>query len=95
MNVNVRPSKRPKVGQVSDWVTVFTTDMEYDWRGLYGGVVIVQRGNPFPDFYKVRYKMGYDTKWQQKLFYGEMAYHKVVSYVADLGFRTIYSATLY
>lgn len=93
--MNRYPSKRPSVKSVQEWHTVFTDTMDYDWRGLGGGTVIVQTGYPFPDFYKVRYKMGYDTKWQQKLFYGEMAYHKVVSYVADLGFRTIYSATLY
>lgn len=89
------PSKRPSVKQVTEWYTVFTDTMDYDWRGLGGGTVIVQNGYPFPDFYKVRYKMGNDTKWQQKLFYGEMAYSNVVRLVSDLGFRTIYSATLY
>jgi len=93
--VNRYPSKRPKVGQVEEWNTVYIGEIENDWRGAYGGTCIVQVGYPFPDFYKVRTLMGQDKKWGQKLFYGETAYHKVVNYVADLGFRTIYSATLY
>lgn len=90
--MNTRPSKRPSVNLVKTWDTVFHETMEHDWRGLYGGTVIVQEGYPFPDFYKVRYKMGTDTKWSQKLFYGESAYHKVLNFVSDLGFRSVYAS---
>lgn len=87
--MNRYPSKRPSVKSVDEWVTVYTETMEHDWRGLYGGTVIVQEGRPFPDFYKVRYLMGKDTKWQQKLFYGETSFHKMRMFVYDLGFRDV------
>jgi hypothetical protein len=85
-----RPSKRPSVKQVSEWDTIFTDEIEEDWRGMYGGSVIVQNGRPFPDFYKVKYKMGKDTKWQQKLFYGETAWSDTERFVTDLGFHDFY-----
>jgi hypothetical protein len=84
-----RPSKRPSVKQVSEWDTIFADEIEVDWRGMYGGSVIVQNGRPFPDFYKVKYKMGKDTKWQQKLFYGETAWSDTERFVYDLGFRDV------
>lgn len=90
-----RPSKRPSVNKVEVWDTLYNETMDYDWRGLGGGTVIVQVGYPFPDFYKVRYKMGNDTKWSQKLFYGETAYYKVRNFVYDLGFRDIVGVPLY
>lgn len=94
--MNRYPSKRPSVKQVTEWNTVFIDEIENDWRGMYGGTCIVQVGYPFPDFYKVVTHMGkIPTTKTTKYFYGETAYHKVVNYVADLGFRTIYSATLY
>jgi len=37
----------------------------------------------------VRYKMGKDSKWQQKLFYGETAWNDTERYVYDLGFRDV------
>ena len=87
--MNTRPSKRPSVNQVSEWDTIYTKEIENDWRGLYGGIVIVSAGYPFPDFYKVRYKMGTDTKWHQKLFYGERAWNQTEMFVYDLGFRDV------
>lgn len=92
--MNRYPSKRPSVKQVTEWNTVFTDTMDYDWRGLGGGTVIVQNGYPFPDFYKVRYKMGNDTKWSQKLFYGESAHNQVRMFVYDLGFRDVLTYSL-
>ena len=88
-----RPSKRPSVNAVKTWYTVFEDQIDADWRGLRGSVVIVQEGYPYPDFYKVRHKMGTDTKWTQKLFYGESAYYSVQRYVSDLGFLSVYASS--
>ena len=84
-----RPSKRPKVSQVSEWHTIFADEIENDWRGYFGGSVIVQNGRPFPDFYKVKYKIGKDAKWKSKLFYGESAHHEVERFVYDMGFTKV------
>lgn len=84
-----RPSTRPKVSQVKEWDTIYTEDMENDWRGLYGGSVIVQLGFPFPDFYRVITNMGKPNVKTSKLFYGESAHIQVEVYVYDLGFRSV------
>ena len=84
-----RPSTRPKVSQVKEWDTIYTEDMENDWRGLYGGSVIVQLGFPFPDFYRVITNMGKPNVKTSKLFYGESAHNQVEMYVYDLGFRNV------
>jgi hypothetical protein len=87
-----RPSKRPKVSQVHEWRTVHVEDMDNDWRGLYGGTVIVQVGYPFPDFYRVITHLGKPPVKKSKLFYGESAYHNVVRYVSDFGFPKIHNS---
>lgn len=87
-----RPSKRPKVGQVKEWRTVYTEDMEYDRLGLGGGTVIVELGYPFWDFYRVITYMGFHKVKKSKLFYGESAHHQVRMYVYDLGFRDCLSS---
>ena len=93
--MNRYPSKRPKVGQVSEWNTVYIGEIENDWRGAYGGTAIVYVGYPFPDFYKVVTHMGQMPAVKtSKLFYGESAHHKVRSYLYDLGFRDAAYATL-
>ena len=84
-----RPSKRPSVKSVKEWDTIYTEDMENDWRGLYGGSVIVQLGFPFPDFYRVITNMGKPNVKTSKLFYGESAHNQVEMYVYDLGFRNL------
>jgi len=84
-----RPSKRPSVKQVSEWKTIYSEDMEYDWRGLYGGTVIVQRGYPFPDFYRVITHMGKPSVKKSKLFYGESAWNQTEMFVYDLGFTNV------
>jgi len=89
--IDLRPSKRPKVSEVSYWHTVFYKDMEYDRRGLGGGSVIVQNGEPYPDYYKVIFYPAHGKRIS-KLFYGESAYFDVVRYVNDLGFPEIHSA---
>ncbi len=85
-----RPSKRPSVKSVKEWDTIYTEDMENDWRGLYGGSVVVQRGEPFYDFYRVIANMGKPNVKTSKLFYGESAHFDVVRYVEDLGFRNVW-----
>ena len=50
--------QRPKVGEVSKWETIFVAEMLHDSRGLHGGIVYIQRGLPFQDYYKVISRMG-------------------------------------
>ena len=90
--MNRYPSKRPKVGQVEKWETVYIGEIENDWRGAYGGTAILERGYPFPDFYRVKTAMGrMPTLKTSKLFYGESAHNQVSMYLYDLGFRDILS----
>jgi len=83
---NYRPSKRPKVSQVEYWDTIYTGEIEQDWRGL-SVAAKVENGRPFPDFYRVKYKVGHpdSTKWQSKLFYGESAWNETERFVYDMG----------
>ena len=92
--LDLYPSKRPKVSQAT-WRTVFTEEMEYDRKGLYGGVVVVQLGDPYPDYYRVISYMGKPVTKTSKLFFGESAYFAMCRYVGDLGFPRIYSASIY
>jgi hypothetical protein len=86
-----RPSKRPKVSQVSEWVLLFHDCITDHWRGdSFNGTVKVYSGYPFPDFYKVVWYPLYGTKKQQKLFYGETADSDVERYVSDLGFFNVH-----
>jgi hypothetical protein len=82
--------QRPKVSEVSKWETIFVAEMLHDSRGLHGGIVYIQRGLPFQDYYKVISRMGKaPTKKNSKLFFGESAYNQVEMYVYDLGFRDV------
>jgi len=87
----VRPSKRPSVKQVSDWEFVYS-DYNYNhWRGdAFAGDVLVERGYPFPDFYKVTFRPKGEGKANRpKYFYGESAWNEVERYVYDLGFTNV------
>jgi hypothetical protein len=89
MMIDIRPSKRPKVSQVSNWHIIFNEGIETHWRGDdYAGDVDVAIGYPFPDFYRVTFfpKSG---KKSMKLFYGESAWSQVEMYVYDLGFHNV------
>lgn len=86
MSTYLYPSKRPKVGDVKEWIPIFIRSIEKDWRGI-GGSVHVSYGYPFRDFYKVRYWADGSDKAVVKHFYGESAVHEVRNYVYDLGFR--------
>jgi hypothetical protein len=83
-----RPSKRPKVGQVQNWDTVFEQRLEYTWCSNQPISVKVECGYPFPHFYRVTVIRGESNK-KSKLFYGEIAYKEVEMYVYDLGFRSV------
>ena len=76
-----RPSKRPKVSQVTDWTTVFS-DSAQTWKGQ-DVWAWVEQGRPFPDFYRVTYTI--DGVKKSKLFYGESAWSQTEMFVYDLG----------
>lgn len=89
-----RPSKRPKVGQVEEWESIYTDYHYNDWRGeSYSGQIEIYRGYPFPDFYKVIWKPT-NGKKVSKLFYGEVAHFEVVRYAGDLGFQRAHEVML-
>lgn len=85
---NYRPSKRPSVKQVSKWYIDYEDAIDSTWRGEGHRHVIVENGYPFPDFYRVTYTV--DGIKKSKLFYGESAFHNVIRFVEDLGFRHVY-----
>ena len=83
-----RPSKRPKVSQVTDWTTVFS-DSAQTWKGQ-DVWAWVEQGRPFPDFYRVTYTI--DGIKKSKLFYGETAWMDGERFVSDLGFRNVHGS---
>ena len=80
------PSKRPKVSDVSQWHICYENEIRQDWRGRNIWVMI-ERGWPFPDFYRVTYTI--DGIKKSKLFYGESAYNQTEMFVYDLGLRNV------
>lgn len=83
-----RPSKRPSVKQVSEWYRVYQNEI-IDWTGASKSV-LVEQGHPFPDFYRVTYRIN-DVK-KSKLFYGETAWMDGERFVSDLGFRDVHGS---
>jgi hypothetical protein len=85
VNVNVRPSTRPKVSQVSYWDNIFEDTAE-TWKGnkVWAKVEV---GAPFVDFYRVSYTI--DGVKKSKLFYGESAWNQTERFVYDLGIFTV------
>lgn len=88
----VRPSRRPKVSQVSEWDLLFEDSVLDHWRGSdFDCTVEVYNGRPFPDFYKVVVRPhSVGKKNYSKLFYGETAWSDTERFVYDLGFRNFY-----
>jgi hypothetical protein len=82
-----RPSKRPSVKQVSEWCKGFEDAIDSTWRGEGHREVLVEQGYPFPDFYRVTYKI--EGVKKSKLFYGETAWSDVERFVYDLGFANV------
>ena len=83
--MNLRPSKRPSVKQVSEWCKGFEDSID-DWTGQSKSV-LVEQGYPFPDFFRVTYKI--DGVKKSKLFYGESAWNQAEMFVYDMGFRNV------
>ena len=77
-----RPSKRPSVSAAKYWDNIFE-DSAQTWNGQTVSAK-VERGEPFPDFYRVTYIV--DGAKKSKLFYGESAWSQVNMFVYDLGF---------
>ena len=82
------PSRRPKVSQVSYWDNIFEDSIDSTWRGEEHRSVTVERGYPFPDFYRVKYVVGGVKK--SKLFYGETSWSDTERFVYDLGFFAVH-----
>ena len=87
---NYRPSKRPKVSQVSKWDLIYDDDITNHWSRSTQGTIQILMGYPFPDFYKV-VTTNVEGAKKSKLFYGESAYYQVQQYVSDFGVRSVYS----
>ena len=86
-----RPSKRPKVSQVSEWDLIFEDAVLDHWRGASNDCTVqVYNGRPFPDFYKVVVTPhAFDKRRYSKLFYGETAWNDTERFVYDLGFHRV------
>ncbi len=80
-----RPSKRPSVKDVSQWHVEYENEIDLSWRGQGSLWVMIERGWPFPDFYRVTYTI--DGVKKSKLFYGESAWSQTEMFVYDMGFR--------
>ena len=76
-----RPSKRPKVSQVSYWDNIFE-DTAQTWKGQTVWAK-VERGEPFPDFYRITYTI--DGVKKSVLEYGETSWSDTERFVYDLG----------
>lgn len=83
--MTTHPSRRPKVGQVSYWDTIFV-DSAQTWKG-HDVWAKVENGRPFPDFYRVTYTI--DGARKSKLFYGETAWSDTERFVYDLGIFSV------
>jgi len=80
-----RPSKRPSVKSVNYWDSIFE-DTAQTWKGQTVSAT-VERGDPFPDFYRVIYTI--DGVKKSKLFYGESAWSQTEMFVYDMGIYNV------
>ena len=80
-----RPSKRPSVKSVNYWDSIFE-DTAQTWKGQTVSAT-VERGDPFPDFYRVTYTI--DGVKKSKLFYGESAWSQTEMFVYDMGIYNV------
>jgi hypothetical protein len=76
-----RPSIRPSVKSVNYWDNIFE-DTAQTWKGQTVSAM-VERGDPFPDFYRVTYTI--DGVKKSKLFYGETSWSDTERFVYDMG----------
>ena len=80
-----RPSTRPSVKSVNYWDSIFE-DTAKTWKGQIVSAK-VERGDPFPDFYRVTYII--DGIKKSKLFYGETAWSDTERFVYDMGLFSV------
>jgi hypothetical protein len=80
-----RPSTRPSVKSVNYWDIIFE-DTAKTWKGQIVSAK-VERGDPFPDFYRVTYIL--DGIKKSKLFYGETAWSDTERFVYDMGLFSV------
>ena len=80
-----RPSTRPSVKSVNYWDSIFE-DTAQTWKGQTVSAM-VERGDPFPDFYRVTYTI--DGVKKSKLFYGESAWSDTERFVYDMGIYNV------
>jgi hypothetical protein len=80
-----RPSIRPSVKSVNYWDNIFE-DTAQTWKGQTVSAM-VERGDPFPDFYRVTYTI--DGVKKSKLFYGESAWSDTERFVYDMGIYNV------
>jgi hypothetical protein len=83
--MTTHPSKRPSVKSVKYWDNIFE-DSTQTWNGQNVWAK-VERGEPFPDFYRVTYTI--DGVKKSKLFYGESAWSQTEMFVYDLGLTNV------
>ena len=79
------PSKRPSVKSVKYWDNIFLDSTE-NWKGQ-DVWAMVERGHPFPDFYRVTYTI--DGVKKSKLFYGESSWSDTERFVYDMGIYNV------
>ena len=89
--MNRFPSHRPKVGDVKYWDTLLAHHVDRTWKINQPQTITIQRGTPFPEFYRVRHVNHETNKKTSKLFYGESAHNQVKNYIYDLGFVSAYA----
>jgi hypothetical protein len=81
------PSKRPSVKSVKYWDNIFE-DSTQTWNGQNVWAK-VERGHPFPDFYRVTYTLDMFAVKKSKLFYGESAWSQTEMFVYDMGLFSV------
>ena len=82
-----RPRTRPSVKSVNYWDIIFE-DTAQTWKGQTVWAK-VERGDPFPDFYRVTYTLDMFASKKSKLFYGETAWSDTERFVYDMGIFSV------
>jgi hypothetical protein len=85
MTKKLYPSRRPKVADVNEWYPLIDKFVSASWRQPDGPDrhIKVERGYPFPDFYRVIIRDVGGGNKKSKLFYGEMAHYDVIRWASD------------
>lgn len=83
MNTLKYYAKRPPVSQVVEWIKMYDKLTVDNWRGLPDSYVKIERAQNIPYYYKLTFQT--DGKKRTRYYYGELAWHKLVNFVGDLG----------